>query len=156
MHPNGVPESRMVSTYLCLDVHIVFSTKGRAALIEKAWQSDLHAYIGGTVRGLGAVPISIGGTADHIHLLIGIKAVHSVAELVREIKKATSAWASQRSVNFGWQVGYGAFSVSPGDINRVRIYIENQEAHHRGVTSENEMRGLLIESGIEIDERFFE
>jgi len=49
--------------------HIVFATKRRAPLIEAAWQSRLHEYLGGIVKGLRGIPISIGGMPDRIHIL---------------------------------------------------------------------------------------
>jgi putative transposase len=146
----------MASTYLALNVHIVFATRGRAPMIAEAWRADLHAYIGGTIRGLGAVPIIVGGVADHVHLLVGLRGTHAVAALVREIKKASHAWAGQRFRRFGWQEGYGAFSVSPGDTDRLVAYIANQDERHRRVSSQEELRALMAEAGLEYDERFFE
>lgn len=71
-HPGvGARIHAMASTYLALNVHIVFATKGRAPMIADAWRGDLHAYIGGTVRGLGAVAQIVGGVWDHVHILAG-------------------------------------------------------------------------------------
>ncbi len=146
----------MASTYLSLNVHIVFATKGRAPMIAEAWRDDFHAYIGGTVRGLGAVAQIVGGVEDHVHILAGIRGSHAVGDLVREIKKATNAWAKERFTGFGWQEGYGAFSVSPTDLVKTVAYIANQEAHHRHISSADELRALMAEYGIDFDERYFE
>lgn len=108
------------------------------------------------MRGLGGFPIQIGGTADHVHLLIGMKATHCVADLVREIKKAGTDWATQKWDGFRWQEGYAAFSVSSGDLAAVSDYIARQEEHHRTVSSDDELRTILGELGIEVDKRFFE
>lgn len=125
-------------------------------MIAPEWRSDLHAYIGGTVRGLGATPTIVNGVADHVHLLVGLRGTHAVADLVREVKKASHSWASERFRGFQWQDGYAAFSVSPSDVGRVTAYIANQEEHHRTVSSVDELRALLAEFGVEFDERFFE
>lgn len=151
-----MPESSVASTYLSLNVHIIFSTKHRAPSIDAAWRDDLHAYIGGTIRGLGGVPLAVGGTADHIHLLAGMKATQAVADLVRETKKASTAWARERWAAFSWQEGYAALSVGRSEIPHVVSYIQSQEEHHRKWTSQDELRAILEEHGIEIDERFFE
>lgn len=156
MAPSGARLAVMATTYVSLSVHIVFATKGRVPIIADEWRPDLHAYFGGTVRSLGAHPTIVGGTADHIHALIGLRTTHCLADLVREVKKASSVWARERQPSFAWQTGYGAFSVSPGHINRVVEYIANQEEHHRKASSADELRALLIEHGLEIDERFFE
>jgi len=125
-------------------------------MIGDGWRSEMHAYIGGTVRRLGPTPTMVGGTADHIHLLVGLRGKHSVAELVREVKKATHGWASEQLAGFEWQEGYGAFSVSPADVPKVTAYIANQDEHHRHLSSGDELRALMAEFGIDHDERFFE
>lgn len=146
----------MASTYLSLRIHAIFATRGRAPSIAAEWKEDLHAYIGGTLRGLGAYPIAIGGTADHIHFLAGIRATHCVADLIREVKKSSQAWAEKRWQGFHWQEGYAALSVSQGDVSGIAEYIARQEKHHRAVSSQDELRRILDEYGIEYDERFFE
>jgi putative transposase len=146
----------VASTHASLNIHVVFSTKGRAPVIEATWRGDLHAYIGGTIRGLDAIPFAVGGVADHVHLLAGLKTTHCVADFVREIKKASSTWAAGRCRGFAWQAGYGAFSLGSGDLPAAVAYVLNQEEHHRRVSSADELRALLMEHGIAIDERFFE
>jgi putative transposase len=146
----------MASSYHCLYLHIVFATQGRTPMIEKEWMADLHAYLGGIARKLGASPLNIGGVEDHVHLLLRANATHAPADLVREIKKVSSEWAKGRFHRFAWQTGYGAFSVSPGEVGKTVTYIENQEAQHRKVTSADELRALLEEFGVEYDERYFE
>jgi REP element-mobilizing transposase RayT len=80
----------MPSTHLCLDYHVVFSTKNREPWIGPAWRDELHGYVGGCVRELNGVPLAVGGIADHIHLLVGLKATHSLARVVQDIKRASS------------------------------------------------------------------
>jgi putative transposase len=146
----------MASTYLALNVHVIFATKGRAPVIADEWREDLHAYIGGTIRGLQAVPTIVGGVADHVHFLAGLRGTHAVADLVREIKKVSNQWAREKYRGFQWQDGYAALSVSPSEIDRVVAYIGNQDAHHRKLSSEDELRAILAEAGIEFKEKFFE
>jgi REP element-mobilizing transposase RayT len=98
----------------------------------------------------------VGGVADHIHLLLSLRATHAVADLVREIKKASSNWAAGQCSAFAWQTGYAAFSVSASEVPRVTAYIATQEEHHRKLSSAEELRLLLAEHGVEFDERFFE
>lgn len=146
----------MPSTYLALNFHVVFATRSRSPLIDSAWRANFHTYLGGTVRGLGATPLSIGGVEDHVHLLIGLRGTHAVGDVVREIKKSGTAWARTKRPDFAWQEGYGAFAVSPGDLATIRAYIENQEEHHRKLSSADELRAILMEFGLPIDERYFE
>ena len=55
---------------------------------------------------------------------------------------------------FHWQLGYGAFSVSPSDVETLQRYIANQEEHHRQETFQDEFRRLCRKYGLEIDERY--
>jgi putative transposase len=146
----------MPSTHTSLHIHVVFSTKGRIPLIDAEWRSDLHAYIGGCLKRLDAFPQEIGGVADHVHLLIGIKPVHAIADLVKETKRASTEWVrdSKQIRGFGWQEGYGAFSVSKSAVLSVREYIQQQEKHHQKRTFQEEYREFLEKHGIEFDERY--
>ena len=156
MHPTPKgSHSEMPSTYLDLCVHVVFAVKNRRPLIAEDWRGRLHAYLGGTLNGLGAVPLAIGGTADHVHLLVGLKATYALADLVRETKKASTAWARSYARDFAWQEGYAAFSIGRGEREAVVAYVRGQEAHHRTRTSTDELRALLDEAGIPVDERYF-
>jgi len=141
----------MASTYTNLLVHVIFSTKNRVHTLTDL--SELHAYIGGVVKHHGAVPIAVGGVADHVHILASLKATTCVADLVRETKKAVSAW---RKDQVKWQEGYGAFSVGRYEKDAVVAYIHGQESHHKKESSADELRRILQECGIEFDPRFFE
>src|SRR5580765_8051850 len=123
----------MPSTYLSLHYHLVFGTKDRAPLIEPSWRNRLHEYLGGTVEGLKGFPEGVGGMADHVHLLIGLKATHCLADFMRELKKASSVWVRDEigERDFAWQEGYAAFTVSPNARDAVKEYIDRQAEHHR-------------------------
>ena len=146
----------MPSTHLSLHFHLVFSTKDRHPFVDTAWRSRLHEYLGGLVRAADAIPEAIGGTADHVHLLVGLKATHTLAAFVQDIKQTSSRWIHETIgiKNFAWQRGYGAFSVGLSEIDRVRYYIANQESHHHRQGFQDEFRGLLSEHGVEFDERY--
>lgn len=145
----------MPSTHLSLHYHIVFSTKGRRRIIADPWREELHAYIGGIIRGMGALARSIGGTGDHVHVLAGLKATVTLADAVRQIKRGSSVWIHQHGVQkFAWQEGYGAFTVSPSQLNKVQRYIANQVEHHRKRSFEEEYVDLLRLSGVEFDEKY--
>jgi REP element-mobilizing transposase RayT len=123
----------MASTYLNLHYHIVFGTKNRTPFIAEAWRPRLHEYLGGIIRRLGGFPAGIGGIEDHVHLLLSLKATHSVAELMRELKKSFCVWVHDTlgEKQFAWQEGYAAFTVSASALDSVRKYIADQEQHHR-------------------------
>jgi putative transposase len=134
--------------------HIVFSTKNREKLIPKSLQPKLWAYSAGICRNHGIIPVEIGGIDNHIHLLIQIPAAMSLAKAVSTIKSNSSRWISEQKTSFAWQEGYAAFSVSASNLNRVSQYIQNQEAHHRKITFENEFLALLKKHRVSFDPKF--
>ena len=95
----------MASTFLSLYYHLTFSTKHREPLIAAEWRPRLHQYLGGTINGLGGVSQIVGGVADHVHLLVGLKATHCLADVMRELKKASSIWVHEQIGlhEFAWQ-----------------------------------------------------
>jgi len=160
MHPGGMPESNeiyMPSTYTSLHYHFVFSTKNRTTMIRAEWRLRLHEYLGGIANGLGGFPEGIGGVADHVHLLVGLRATHCIADFLRELKKASSVWVHEQigMRDFAWQEGYSAFTVSATSRESVRQYVQNQEEHHRVKSFREELIEMFKKTGIEYDERYF-
>ena len=100
----------------------------------------------------------MGGISDHVHLLVGLKATHCLADVMRELKKASSIWVHDEIGNrdFAWQEGYAAFSVSPTTRNAVKGYIARQQEHHLQLDSRSELLELLQQAEIEYDPRYFE
>lgn len=146
----------MGSTHANIQFHVVFSAKSRANFIASQWRPDLHAYLGGCAREAGAVALEIGGTSDHVHLLLGLRPKHVLANVVRDIKRGSSRWVHETIgfAGFGWQEEYGAFSVSYSNAAGVREYIANQDEHHKTWTYQQEYLGLLKKHAIEFDERY--
>lgn len=147
-----------MSTYLSLHYHLVFSTKRREPLIAEAWIARLHEYLGGTVKGLGGFPQGVGGIADHVHLLVGLKATHCLSDFMRELKKGSSMWIHDTigERDFRWQDGYAAFTVSATSRSGVQSYIANQAEHHRHNTFREELITLLSRAEVEFDERYLD
>ena len=148
----------MPSTYLSLYYHLVFGTKDRAPLIEPSWRSRLHEYLGGTVAGLKGFPQGVGGMADHVHVLVGLKATHCLADFMRELKKVSSAWVHDEigMQRFAWQEGYAAFTVSPSARSEVQSYIARQAVHHRNRAFREELVELLKKAGVEYHTRYLD
>jgi putative transposase len=121
-----------MDTFSQLYYHIVFSTMERRPSIAELWRARLHEYIGGTVRGLGGHSVIVGGVSDHVHILLGLRPRHSLANVMREIKHESSRWIQETfGIAFAWQKGYGAFTVSPLACEKVKRYIEKQVDHHK-------------------------
>ncbi|REJ77455.1 MAG: IS200/IS605 family transposase [Acidobacteria bacterium] len=146
----------MPSTHLVLQYHVVFSTKERRPFIKKEWRQRFHKLISGCIRAKGGTPLAIGGVSDHVHLLVGLRSTHQLANFVKAVKVSSSKWV-HRDIGlevFSWQIGYGAFTVSPSQTTIVRKYIEGQERHHSKISFKDEYLRLLKKSGAKFDEEY--
>src|SRR5438105_4673221 len=119
-------------------VHIIFSAKLRKNLIPQDRQQDLWAYMGGIARNKNIELIIAGGMRNHLHMLFEMPATMTLADVVKAFKANSSRWLREQIPLFGWQGGYGAFSVSPSHIGRVKDYIATQPEHHKGRSFEEE------------------
>ena len=138
-------------------IHLVFSTKNRERLIPLEIHSELHAYMGGILKGLGCIPVEINTEPDHAHVLFILSRTETVSNIAGQLKKSSNDWlrlCGPRFSNFFWQGGYGAFSVSKSGVEEVREYIRNQQEHHKTVSFQEEFRTFLRRYEIEFDERY--
>lgn len=138
----------MPQSFISNNIHVVFSTKERRPLIKKEEQRRVWAYLSGIVRNYEAVPLAIGGTTDHVHVLAALPSTLAIAKFVNVLKSNSSKWMNEQVHGFAWQSGYGAFSVSASNLAPVTRYIENQEEHHRRRDSRAEFITLLNKHGI--------
>ena len=137
----------------------MFSTKDRKPLITTDVQGRLYEYIGGIVRGLGGISLGINGMDDHVHLLTKLRPDKAVSDVLRDLKANSSGWMHDvfpELKDFSWQRGYGAFTVSASQVEKVREYIAKQEEHHRKQDFRDEFIGLLRKNGVEFNERYLE
>ena len=149
-----------MSTHQQLLYHIVFSTKRRRRWLTDGFREKVCAYMAGTCKELKGAALIVGGYLDHAHLLVHIPAKISVSEFVGKLKSNTSKHINETSnilTKFGWQDGFGAFSVSVSAKMQVYRYIDKQVEHHRRLTFEAEYLSLLKKHEIEYDpERVFD
>jgi putative transposase len=137
-------------------VHIVFSTKNRMSFLRSIeLRLEVHSYLGGTLRSLECDPVQVGGVENHVHVLCELSKKISICDLVKNLKtSSTRIVKSKGHPHFGWQSGYGAFSVSESAKESVVSYITDQESHHRKMTFEEEFRILLEKHSMPFDERY--
>lgn len=139
----------MAHRYPNVVVHLVFSTKNREASIPQ----DLLLRVGAYLFGIGKhhhIPVlAAGATRDHAHVLIALQPDMTVAKAVQTLKANSSRWIAEHGIDFAWQEGYGAFSVSPDRVDAVRHYVLHQPEHHAKRSYEDEFTAMLKAAGME-------
>jgi putative transposase len=146
----------MAHTHTLLLYHIIFSTQRRVPMLSPEIRSVVFPYMSGIIANNGGESYIINGVEDHVHILCRLKSKPDVADIVHDIKGGTSSWFNKQPgvTSLHWQVGYGAFTVSYSQLNRVFKYIENQQEHHREKTFAEEYEGFLKRHRISYDPRF--
>jgi REP element-mobilizing transposase RayT len=147
----------MANTFTQIYIQFVFAVQDRISLIRPEWKDELCKYITGIVQSNKHKLIAINGMPNHLHVFVGYKPHQSIPDLLQDIKGNSSKWINERRFTgskFRWQAGYGAFSYSHSQIDRVVKYIMNQEAHHRKKTFREEYIELLQHFNVEYDEQY--
>jgi REP element-mobilizing transposase RayT len=147
----------MANTYSQVNIHCVFAVKGRENIITPDFRDDLHRYISGILKSKGAFPLAVGGWLDHVHTFFELPLTIAISDLMREVKASSSGWINENKFvkrKFHWQDGYGAFSYSRSQRDRVIRYIMQQEKHHKGETFKAEYLALLKNFDIPFDKRY--
>jgi putative transposase len=139
-------------------IHVVFSTKHRQPFLRRKEVRDvMTGYLIGTLQNINCPSLQVGVVEDHAHILCSLHRTVAIAKLVEEVKTSSSARIKEEGSDlreFQWQNGYGAFSVSHSNRDQVKLYVANQEEHHRQRTFQEEYRMLLERHEIEWDERY--
>ncbi|MDE6285429.1 MAG: transposase [Muribaculaceae bacterium] len=147
----------MANTYIKIYLHVVFAVKNRDALIPLHQLGRVHSYIRTALRDKSQFPIRVGGTCDHVHILMAYNAKYPLPDIVRDIKSGLTVFINENRItpfHFQWQKGYYCTSYSHSHVNNVIEYIDNQNIHHRGVSIRDEMQKMLQRYDIEFKEEY--
>jgi REP element-mobilizing transposase RayT len=148
-----------MSTYTQILYQIVFGTKYRARTLTKSGRPILFQYIAGLLKNKQCHVYAINGVEDHVHIITHVHPSIALASLVKDIKVASSVYIKEQQLfkDFtGWQDGYGAFTYSIKEADRLIDYVRNQETHHLQKTFKDEYIALLDEHGVEFNEQYVE
>ncbi len=134
----------MPASYCHIALHIVFSTRNRIGWLKEPLKTEMNSYLAGIINNLKGRAIQIGGIEDHVHILCLAPKEISLVEFMTKVKANSSKWFREHTkLDFAWQDGYAAFSVSKSQIPIVIEYINNQDEHHNHTTSIAEFDELL-------------
>jgi REP element-mobilizing transposase RayT len=138
-------------------IHLIFSTKGRRAVLPYDPFPELHAYARGILVDQKCHLIEMNNVCDHVHILFDMHRTTSLADVVMHVKKGTSRWLKTQSADyahFDWQEGYGAFSLGPSQRPDAIAYLKDQQNHHRQMAFQSEFLRFLSAYEVEHDERY--
>jgi putative transposase len=144
-------------TFTQMYVQLVFAVQNRDAVLLKDIRQRVFAYMSGITTNMKHKSIIVNGTSNHVHILFGLNPSISVSDTVHDIKRGSSLFVNNEKLcpyRFSWQEGYGAFTYSRSQIDKIYYYIENQESHHSRITFREEYVGILIKNEIEFDQQF--
>ena len=147
----------MANTYTQINIHTIFSVKGRENIITKNFREDLFKYLSGILNNNKQFSMAINGYTDHVHLFFELHPTTSISDVIRIVKTNSSKWINENRYvkgKFSWQEGYGAFSYSRSQRDRVINYIMNQERHHRQITFRKEYLQLLEKFEIDFNDHY--
>lgn len=147
----------MANTYIKIYLHLVFAVKRRTALIASHWQNRVYSHMRGIITSAGHYPLTIGGTEDHVHILLSFSGKTALPDFVRELKTSCTKFINNQRITpfrFEWQSGYGCFSYSNSQLDAVSAYINNQQAHHKKDSLQGEIKHMLERFGVEYDEKY--
>jgi REP element-mobilizing transposase RayT len=145
----------MAQSLAKLWVHLIFSTKHREPWLTDAVRAELHPYLARVFQACDSETVVVGSAVDHVHALFELPRTMTLAQVVEEVKVSSSKWLKGKvGPSFGWQAGYGAFSVSASQVRAVRAYVEGQAEHHRVKTFQEEFRAFLRRYQVKCDERY--
>lgn len=147
----------MGDSYSQIHIQLIFTVQNRDCIIRKTWEEDLYKYLTGVIQNHNHKVLAINGMPDHVHILIGMRPTQSLSELMKNIKGSSSLWINKNKLvkgKFSWQEGYGAFSYSRSQVNRVIDYIKNQKEHHKKKSFIDEYREFLEEFVIDFNEQY--
>jgi len=146
-----------MSTYTQIIYQIVFGTKFRENTLTKNNRENLFKYISGLLKNKKCHLYRINGVEDHLHIVTHIHPTIALSSLVKDIKVSRALYIKETNLfeNFtNWQEGYGAFTYSIKEKNRLIKYVKNQEEHHKTKTFKQEYIELLAEHKIEFDDKY--
>jgi putative transposase len=153
-HQTCYPACAVSHSYSNNYVHAVYSTKNREDLIPPEFEKRLYSFIAAVAREHKIPLLAAAGMPNHSHLLFLLPATISLAAAVNIFKANSSRFMHQRGFSFQWQSGYGAFSVSVSQLDKVTAYVRSQREHHKKMTFEQEFLALLKKSGVPYDPKF--
>jgi putative transposase len=146
-----------MSTYTQILYQIVYGTKRHEHTMKQEYQEELYKYINGILKSNKCHVYRINGVEDHLHIVTHLHPTVALSDLVKDIKMASTSYIKSKKLFplfNGWQDGFGAFTYTIKEKDRLIEYVKNQKEHHKSTSFKDEYRALLKENGVEFDEKY--
>ncbi len=147
----------MANTYSQIYIQVIFAVQGRHNILRPEHKEELHRFISGIIKNKSQILLRINSVPDHVHILLGLKPDIALSDLVRDIKANSSRFVNSKGWvkgRFNWQEGFGAFSYSDSQLDRVIRYIDDQERHHRKTSFKDEYIYFLEKFRVNFDPNY--
>jgi REP element-mobilizing transposase RayT len=147
----------MANTYTQLNIHAVFSVKGRENLLSGTVRNELFPFVSGILKSIGNFPLAVNGYRDHLHLFFELNPTICISDILERVKSNSSKWINGKKFmpgKFCWQAGYAAFSYSRSQRDEVIQYILNQERHHKTTTFREEYLSFMERFRIDVNKDY--
>lgn len=146
-----------MAAYRQILYHINFHTKNSKKVLHNSANDELFRYIWGILKNNNCKLYRINGVEDHIHIVCDLHPSVALASLIKDIKVSSSKFIKEKHLYpyfTHWAEGYGAFTLSINEKDRIVKYVMNQQEHHKTESSRDEFIRLLKENGVEFDEKY--
>ncbi len=149
----------MANTYTQLNIHAVFSVKGRHNFLNEQFRPKLFSYISGIAKSIDVYPLAVNGWKDHVHMFFELPPNKTLSQVMEVVKANSSKWINKNRFilgKFEWQRGYSGFTISRSQRDDVINYIINQEQHHKKTenTFRKEYLALMNKYELDYDPRY--
>ena len=114
--------------------HLVWSVRDDSSPISKEIERPIFRCIVSQIHKLNCQVLAINSVPDHIHLVVKVRSTVSIANLVKQAKGVSAKFTNDQlnpESYFRWEAGYGAFTISRWDLERIINYVRRQKDHHQ-------------------------
>ena len=146
-----------MTSYRQILYHITFHTKNSEKVLHNFGNDELFKYIWGVMKNKNCKLFRINGVEDHVHIVCDLHPSVALANLVKDIKVASSKWIKEQGFYpyfTNWAESYGAFTLSIKEKDSVIKYVMNQQEHHRKESFRDEFIRFLKENDVKFDEKY--
>ncbi|MBK9392288.1 MAG: IS200/IS605 family transposase [Bacteroidetes bacterium] len=138
-------------SYVKIWLHCVWGTKRRIPYLTNDLLKELTEHIKVNALEKGIYIDTINGHREHIHSIISLGPDQAIARVIQLIKGESSFWINRNKLTvnkFEWADEYYAASFGDSDLDRIRLYIRNQELHHTQKTWDKECNEMIKKDGL--------